>query len=200
MAGKAPAPPKVGILSLQGDMALHVSSLRRLGIEPRPVKLPNELKALDGLIIPGGESTALLRLAEPLGLLPAIKSLAAAGGAIFGTCAGAIILARSVTNPVQASLGLIDITVERNAYGRQLDSSDVIGRSFLPGGQADLPLTFIRAPRISAAGKTVKVLAEYRGDPVLVSQANILAATFHPELSGSLEVYRYWLASFKRPT
>lgn len=142
----------------------------------------------------------MLKLAEPIGILDAIKNFGRGGGNVFGTCAGAIILAREVTNPAQASLQLIDITIERNSYGRQLDSSVVIGQSFLPSGPAALPLTFIRAPRISSVEKKVKVLAEYEGDPVLVRQDNIMAATFHPELSGSLEVYKYWLDSFtKRP-
>ena len=162
------------------------------------VRMPEQLKDLGGLIIPGGESTALLKLAEPIGMLHAIKSFARGGGNVFGTCAGAIILAREVTNPAQASLQLIDISIERNSYGRQLDSSDVTGRSFLPSGPAALPLTFIRAPRISSVGKSVKVLAEYESDPVLVRQDNIMAATFHPELSGSLEVYKYWLDSFTK--
>jgi len=200
VAGKAPARAVVGILALQGDVSLHAECLRQLGLEPLLVKLPPQLKTLDGLIIPGGESTALLKLMEPIGMAAAIKDFSDGGGNIFGTCAGAIILARSVTNPAQASLQLIDITVERNAYGRQLDSSNVNGRSFLPGGPPALPLTFIRAPRISSIGGNVEVLAEYGGDPILVRQANILAATFHPELSGSLEVYKYWLDSLMQPT
>jgi 5'-phosphate synthase pdxT subunit len=198
VAGKTSDQLAVGILALQGDVALHVKCLEELGLSPVLVRMPEQLKDLDGLIIPGGESTALLKLAEPIGMLEAIKNFARGGGNIFGTCAGAIILAREVTNPSQASLQLIDITIERNAYGRQLDSSDVTGRSFLPGGPASLPLTFIRAPRISSVGKKVKVLVEYKGDPVLARQDNILAATFHPELSGSLEVYKYWLDSFTK--
>ncbi len=190
MAGKTVT---IGVLALQGDSQLHAACLRQLKIEPLLVKSPDQLQALDGLIIPGGESTALLKLAEPIGMMPAIKQFAADGGHIFGTCAGAIIVAKTVTNPVQSSLGLIDITVERNGYGRQLQSSDAVGQACQPFGKNKLPLTFIRAPRITAVGKNAKTLITYQNEAVLVEQDNILAATFHPELTDDLQVYRYWL-------
>jgi 5'-phosphate synthase pdxT subunit len=193
VAGKASKSKKIGILALQGDVSLHARALQTAGMQAILVKRPAELKGLDGLVIPGGESTALLRLAEPVGLLRAITAYARAGGNIFGTCAGAIILASSVTNPVQPSLGLLDITLERNGYGRQLDSTEATGQGHSPLNNREIPLTFIRAPRITATGKTVEILASYRDEPVLVRQANIMAATFHPELDADMTVYTYWL-------
>lgn len=172
---------------------MHARALEALGVKPVPVKLPGQLRGLDGLVIPGGESTALLRLCEPIGMLPAIRAFAQEGGALFGTCAGAILLASSVTNPSQRSLDLIDITVERNGYGRQADSMETIGQAHDPFGTGSVPLVFIRAPRITATGKTVKTLVSYGKQPVLVRQGKILAATFHPELESDHAVYGYWL-------
>ncbi len=188
MAGR-----KVGVLALQGDVNLHAKALEQLDTKVTFIKKPGQLSAVDGLIIPGGESTTLLKLAEPLGLLEAIQHFAASGKHIFGTCAGAILLASKVTSPAQTSLGLIDITIERNAYGRQINSFDNSGQKCEPLGTGKLPVTFIRAPRITKAGDTVEVLATHQDEPVLVQQHNILAATFHPELTNDLSVYRYWL-------
>ena len=182
----------IGILDLQGDVALHQQSLRELDIDPILVKLPEQLGHIHGLIIPGGESTVLLKLAEPLGMLPAIASFSKNGGSIFGTCAGAILLAKNVTHPAQSSLALIDITIKRNGYGRQLDSAETTGKA-IPRLGNELPMTFIRAPRITKIDKNVEVLATYDDDPVLVRQGKILAATFHPELTDSNAVYDYWL-------
>lgn len=182
----------IGILALQGDVTLHQQSLRALGVEPILVKLPSQLNQLDGLIIPGGESTALLKLAEPIGMLSAITSFSKNGGSIFGTCAGAILLAKNVTHPAQFSLSLINIDIKRNGYGRQLDSAETSGEAAAELGN-ELPMTFIRAPRITKTGNNVDVLATYNSDPVLVRQGKILAATFHPELTDSHIVYNYWL-------
>ncbi len=190
----AKAKRTIGILALQGDVSLHARALDQLGAGCIHVKKPDQLLEIDGLIIPGGESTTLLKLMEPVGMLTAIKDFAAAGKSIFGTCAGAIILATKVTHPVQQSLGLIDITVRRNGYGRQIDSFEAEGRAHPPLGSASsLPMTFIRAPRITAVGPDVKVLATYHDEPVLVRQNSTLAATFHPELTGDLRIYQYWL-------
>jgi pyridoxal 5'-phosphate synthase pdxT subunit len=193
VVGKPLSRQTIGILALQGDVSLHAAALRALGIEALLIKMPAQLTKLGGLIIPGGESTALLRLAEPIGMLKAITAFARSGGAIFGTCAGAILLATDVTNPAQQSLGLIDITIRRNGYGRQVDSAETTGQGHPPLTTRALPMTFIRAPRITAVGRAVKVLASYHDEPILVEQANILAATFHPELQTDKTVYQYWL-------
>jgi 5'-phosphate synthase pdxT subunit len=183
----------VGVLALQGDVALHMQALSPFDVDVTAVKSPRQLKYLDGLIIPGGESTALLRLCEPIGMLEAMSDFAKAGGAIFGTCAGAILLAKEVTDPIQKSLGLIDITIRRNGFGRQIDSMETSGKAAAALGSRSIPLTFIRAPRITAVGPGTEVLAAYDGEPVLVRQKNILAATFHPELQTDRKVYGYWL-------
>ncbi len=189
MAGRT-----VGILALQGDVCLHAKAFEKLGITTVLVKKPEQLDKVDGLIIPGGESTTLLKLAEPLGFLDAIKNFSKP---IFGTCAGAILLSKKVTNPDQISLGLIDITIQRNAYGRQIDSIDSLGEQHEPLGTGSLPMTFIRAPRITTIGNKVKVLATHNNEPVLVAQNNVLVATFHPELTNDLNVYEYWLKNFR---
>jgi pyridoxal 5'-phosphate synthase pdxT subunit len=183
----------IGILALQGDVALHRESLQKLNVEPVLVTMPEHLQELTGLIIPGGESTTLLKLAKPIGILEAIKDFMAAGHNVYGTCAGAILIATKVTNPSQESLKLIDITVERNGYGRQLDSADTTGTLLPPLGKRSFPMVFIRAPKIISVGKAVTVLATYKGDPVLVQQGKVLAGTFHPELNENLDIYKYWL-------
>ena len=193
VAGKSHAGKKIGVLALQGDVDPHSKALENFGAKAVPVKNPPQLRGLDGLVIPGGESTALLRLCEPIGMLPAIKGFAKTGGAVFGTCAGAILLASRVTDPVQDSLGLIDITIRRNGFGRQIDSMETAGKARPPLGNASIPLVFIRAPRITETGPAVEILATYKQEPVLVRQAGILAATFHPELQSDGTVYGYWL-------
>lgn len=184
--------PKIGILALQGDSSLHAKALRIIGVEAHFIKTPQQLTDIDGLIIPGGESTTLLKLAEPIGMLSAIKKYAENGGSIFGTCAGAILLAAKVIHPAQTSLGLIDIAVTRNGYGRQVDSIETYGHAKKPL-KISLPMTFIRAPRISSTGKKVATLATHDSDPVLVRQGKFMAATFHPELTDDSSVYEYWL-------
>ncbi len=189
---RAAAPrPAVGVLALQGDFAAHAAALREAGGEPREVRLPAHLAGLAGLVLPGGESTTLLRLLASSGLDRALPEFHRAGGAILGTCAGAILLAREVTGPVQPSLGLLDITVARNHYGRQVDSFEA--SASLEGEERPLPLVFIRAPAITRTGPGVEVLAEHGGLPVLVRQGRLLAATFHPELTPDRRVHRMLL-------
>ena len=187
---------KVGVLALQGDFAAHGAAVTRAGGEPVYVRERAQLGEIDGLILPGGESSTMLKLLRQEDLL---DDLAEFGRhkPMFGTCAGAILMARDVTNPAQESLGLMDIEVERNAYGRQLDSRVVrldTEREFeqrtAPG---KLEAVFIRAPIIRRAGDGVQVLAEYEGDPVLIEQGRHMAATFHPELSQDVRVHRLFL-------
>lgn len=183
----------IGILAVQGDFAMHAQMLERIGAPCRLVKHPSEFAAIAGLILPGGESTAMLKFLAEEKLDTAIRRFAAAGKPIFGTCAGAILLAREVLNPPQERLGLLDITVERNAYGRQIDSS--IREGDLPE-LADHPveMVFIRAPVIRRVGDSVRVLGRAAQQPVLVEQDNVLAATFHPELTHDETIHRYFLS------
>ncbi|HSC78590.1 MAG TPA: pyridoxal 5'-phosphate synthase glutaminase subunit PdxT [Candidatus Acidoferrales bacterium] len=183
---------KVGILALQGDFEAHAAVLSRLGVEWSYVKRPEELAAVDALIIPGGESTTFLKFLERDGFLEELRRIGALGKPIFGTCAGAILLAKEVTNPPQASLGLVDITVERNAYGRQVESAVRRGRSLLDG--SEMEMVFIRAPVIRRVGPGVRVLAECDGLPVAVEQGNVLVATFHPELTPNTSFHTHFLA------
>ena len=178
---------RIGILAIQGDFEAHARVLEKLGVEYAYVRTPEDLAGVDGLILPGGESTTHMKMLAETGLDEAIRKMAANGGAFFGTCAGAIVLAREVKGPEQASLGLMDITVVRNAYGRQL-ASDVF---LLPTKLSEQPLemVFIRAPVIEAIGKGVEVLAERNGKPVLVQQGLMIAATFHPELTGDTKIH-----------
>jgi 5'-phosphate synthase pdxT subunit len=187
--------PRVGVLALQGDFEAHATALRAAGAEPSEVRTPAELDRLDALVLPGGESTALLRLLASSGLDRAIPRFHRDGGAILGTCAGAILLAKEVTNPRQESLGLLDATVERNHYGRQVDSFEA--EAPFPGGGAPLPLVFIRAPAITRVGRGVEVLVEHGGLPVLVRRGRLLAATFHPELSADDRVHRLLLEAIR---
>lgn len=182
---------KIGILAVQGDFEAHAAMLAGLGVETVEVRTVKELDGCDGLILPGGESTTQLQFLQEEGLFDAVKQFAADGGAIFGTCAGAILLATQVNNPPQASLGLLDMTVLRNAYGRQLASDVFFGPSKLT--DAPMEMVFIRAPVIDRVGPSVEVLAEYDGKPVLARKANVMAATFHPELTQDTSVHSYFL-------
>lgn len=182
---------KVGILAIQGDYEAHGATLEGLGVEHRFVRTPGELEDCDALILPGGESTTQLQFLEEEGLLEAIRASAASGRAILGTCAGAILVAREVTHPQQASLGLVDMTIVRNGYGRQISSEVAEGISKLK--RDPLEMVFIRAPVIERVGPGVEVLAEYAGKPVLVQQGRVLAATFHPELTADTTVHRHFL-------
>jgi pyridoxal 5'-phosphate synthase pdxT subunit len=187
---------KVGVLSLQGDFAAHGAALQRAGAEPVFVREREQLEEIDGLIIPGGESTTMLKLLRYENLFEAIAEYGRRKP-VFGTCAGAILMAKDVTGPVQESLNLVDIEVERNGYGRQIDSRvvtlqpypDFEGRTS-PG---KLEAVFIRAPIIRRLDEGVRVLAEYQGDPVLVEQGRHLVATFHPELTQDARVHSLFL-------
>jgi 5'-phosphate synthase pdxT subunit len=183
---------KIGVLALQGDFALHVKALERCGVEAVEVRKPGELADLDGLVMPGGESTTLLKLMDEWGFVPALEKFHAAGKPMFGTCAGLILLAREVDNPRQLSLGLIDVDVERNAYGRQRESFEARGTALLDGAPTPIEMMFIRAPRIRRVGEGVDVLARQGGDPVMARQGTVLVATFHPEVTGEGAVHRYF--------
>ena len=179
------AKTRIGVLALQGDFEAHRDALQRAGAESREVRTASDLDLVDGLIIPGGESTTMLKLIEEESLGSALKDFGTTKP-IFGTCAGAILLASEVINPVQKSLGLMDLTIERNGYGRQIDSR--IAGIDLDGENAEA--VFIRAPVIRRVGPAAKVLASYQGSPILVEQGKHLAATFHPELSGNANIHR----------
>lgn len=187
---------KIGILAVQGDVAAHAEQLRRLRVDTMEVRTAAQLKVCGGLILPGGESTTQLQFLEEEGLLEAIRAFASKGAAIFGTCAGAILLAEGVRNPVQASLGLLDVAIVRNAYGRQMSSEVSLGETTLKEGPMEM--VFIRAPIIESVGPSVEVLATYEGKATLVQSRNILAATFHPELSDDATVHRHFLSMIAR--
>ena len=182
----------IGVLALQGDFALHAKALARLGAEAVEVRKPGELDAVGGLIIPGGESTTLLHLMQEWDFFPALEKFHAGGRPLYGTCAGCIVLAREVERPRQPSLGLIDVTVERNAYGRQRESFEAHGVATLDGQPTTIEMVFIRAPRIARIGPGVETLARHGSDPVLVRQGSVLVGTFHPELTESTAVHRYF--------
>jgi 5'-phosphate synthase pdxT subunit len=182
--------PRIGVLAIQGDFAANAQALEEAGAQAVEVRKPSELEGLDGLVLPGGESTTFLKFLERDGLLESLRQFLAVKPA-FGTCAGCILLARQVSHPAQESLALMDISVERNAYGRQIDSAIQTGETKLPGGP--LEMVYIRAPRIAAVGDGVEVMAERDGYPVLVRQGRLLAATFHPELSGDRRVHRFFV-------
>lgn len=187
------AKPRVGVLALQGDFEAHREALQLAGAESIEIRTAAELASIDALIIPGGESTTMLKLIDEEHLFDALKEFGAKKP-VFGTCAGAILLASKVVNPIQESLGLMDFTVERNAYGRQIDSR--IAPVDLDGEKAEA--VFIRAPVIQHVGPAAKVLASYEGAPVLVEQGQHLAATFHPELSRDKRLHRRFVERVKR--
>lgn len=179
--------PRIGVLAIQGDYAAHAEALVEAGAIPVEVRKREELVDLDGLILPGGESTTILKFLERGHLFDDLKQFCSSRP-VFGTCAGAILLAREVRNPAQRSLGLLDAVVERNAYGRQIDSSILFSDTKLHGDK--LEMVFIRAPRIVETGPDVEVLAERDGTPTLVRQGRLMAATFHPELSPDRRVHQ----------
>ena len=188
---------RVGILALQGDFEAHAKAIERAGAEPILVRTAEELQGVDGLVIPGGESTTMLKLLNFMDLKEPLREFAREKP-VFGTCAGAILLAKEVQNPAQESFGMVDLTVERNAYGRQIDSRVA---NIHPGsefqeraGKGDVEAVFIRAPIIRRTGPDVRVLARYEGDPVLVEQGRHLVATFHPELTLDTRVHKLFLS------
>lgn len=181
-----PLRPRIGVLAIQGDFDAHAKALREAGAQAVLVRRPEQLTDVDGLVIPGGESTTFLKFLERDGFLAALREFVRSKPS-FGTCAGCILLAKEVLHPAQQSLGVLDATVERNAYGRQIDSVIETAQTRLDGGP--LEMVYIRAPRIVKTGPDVNVLAERDGFPVLVEQGKILAATFHPELSADRRVH-----------
>jgi 5'-phosphate synthase pdxT subunit len=182
---------KVGILAVQGDFEAHAATLARMGADYVFVRTPRDLEGVDAVILPGGESTTQWKFLVEEGLEKSLLAHAARGGAIFGTCAGAILLAREVQNPAQESLGIADITVIRNAYGRQLASEVRHGVTSI--SPEPIEMVFIRAPIIERVGPDVEVLAKSEGQPVLIRQGHILISTFHPELTSDTTVHEYFL-------
>ncbi|CUI15888.1 Glutamine amidotransferase [Candidatus Protochlamydia naegleriophila] len=183
----------VGVLALQGDFAKHEDMLRSLGIQVCQVRTPQELEGCDALIIPGGESTVMLRQLDFIKMKEALQDFAQERP-LFGTCAGLILMSSSVQLSTMKPLGLLDITVERNAYGRQVESFQAsVGLHLASGHDKIFHAFFIRAPRIRANGEEVKVLASYQGEPILVRQGHLLGASFHPELTGDPTIHQYFL-------
>ncbi len=182
----------IGVLALQGDFDLHRKALDRLGIESVEVRLPRQLDQVGGLIMPGGESTTLLKLLDEWEFVPTLEKFHAAGKPIMGTCAGLILLARDVEGPKQPSLGFIDITAVRNAYGRQKESFETEGETDLGEGPRPIKMVFIRAPRISRVGSAVTPLVRHKGETVMARQGTVLVAAFHPELTDDPTVHRYF--------
>ncbi|HXK01525.1 MAG TPA: pyridoxal 5'-phosphate synthase glutaminase subunit PdxT [Verrucomicrobiae bacterium] len=187
---------KVGVLSLQGDFAAHGAALERAGAEPVYVREREQLDDIDGLILPGGESTTMLKLMRYEGLFEPVADFGRRKP-VFGTCAGAILMAKEVSHPAQESFGLVDVAIERNAYGRQIDSRvaelDPAAEFQQRTSPGKLEAVFIRAPIIRHINGGVKVLAEYEGDPVLIEQGRHLVATFHPELTSDPRVHTLFL-------
>ena len=183
--------PSVGVLALQGDFEAHARHLRGFGAEVREIRRCHEVAELDGLILPGGESTTLLNLMRDEPWFETLRRFHGDGGALFGTCAGAILLSREVRRPAQPSLALLDAVIERNSYGRQVDSFETTIEAEALGGS--VPAVFIRAPRFSQVGPRVEVIGRLAGEPVLVRQGRLLAATFHPELTGDPRVHQCFL-------
>jgi pyridoxal 5'-phosphate synthase pdxT subunit len=185
---------KIGVLAIQGDYEAHKARLEQLGTEVTLVRKPEQLDAIDGIVIPGGESSTFLNFLAERGFLEKLRDFVSTKPT-FGTCAGAILLAKQVENPPQKSLDAMDIRIRRNAYGRQIDSSIREAPSKL--GKDPLEIVFIRAPKIVSTGKSVEILATVGGDPVLVRQGKILAATFHPELSEDTRVHQEFVKMVK---
>jgi len=186
----------IGVLALQGDFDAHRRRLEELGATVILVRKAEDFDHIDGLVIPGGESTTFLKLL-PKNVLERLRDFVHTKPT-FGTCAGAILLAKNVTNPDQTGLGALDMTVERNAYGRQIDSTILTAQTKL--GSEPLEMVFIRAPRIQQVGEGVEVLAERDGYPVLVRKGSVMAATFHPELSDDTRVHAEFLKLVKNGT
>lgn len=183
---------KVGVLALQGAFREHIQMLKSMGVEAVEIRLPGELDEVTGLIIPGGESTTMRKLMGDYRLVEPIRAFAAAGKPVFGTCAGLIIMADRVDGKRQNLLNLIDIDVERNAYGRQAESRevDIYSKAL---GRKSFHAVFIRAPRIMGTGPGVEELARYRDQVVFARQKNIIVAAFHPELTGDARIHRLFL-------
>ena len=191
--------PSIGVLDIQGSVEEHLTALRRCGVNPVSVKNAEDLARVDGLIIPGGESTTIGKLMKKYGLGGEIIKRARHPHilTIWGTCAGAILLAKKILNQRPDSLSLMNVEISRNAYGRQLDSFET-SLNIPKLGIKDFPAIFIRAPRVKRAFKKAKVLAEYNGEPVMVEEENLLITTFHPELTGDIRIHKYFLELTKK--
>ena len=191
---------KVGVLALQGDVREHVSSLIACGVAPSPVRRASELDQIDALVLPGGESTTIAQLAEVFGIYDQIKNRIAAGMPVYGSCAGMILLADQILDAKQGqkSFGGLDVTVRRNAFGRQVDSfeSDI---PFADGSSELIRAVFIRAPWVERVGDGVEVLATVDTHPVAVRSRTMLATSFHPELTGDHRIHRYFIEEVARP-
>jgi 5'-phosphate synthase pdxT subunit len=184
---------KVGVLALQGTFIEHISILRQLGVEAHPIRLPHELDTLDGLIIPGGESTTMLRFMESFGLIQPIREMAQDGLAIWGTCAGMVLLAKSISNYAMETLGLMDMKIRRNAFGSQIDSFEMdLEIPFV--GEEPFHAVFIRAPVIKEAEPGVKILSRLPDSTIVAARQNrLLACAFHPEFTDDLRFHSYFL-------
>jgi pyridoxal 5'-phosphate synthase pdxT subunit len=188
-------PLTIGVLALQGDYEAHARAFANSGARTVLVRKPEELKGLDGLVLPGGESTTMLKFLDKHGFFETLGEIVSSTP-VFATCAGCILVASEVLHPKQRSLGALDATLERNAYGRQIDSTILTLPTALPGGP--LEMVFIRAPRITRVGPGVKILAQRDGFPVLVRQGHLLAATFHPEMTSDTRVQQLFLEMVRR--
>lgn len=185
---------KIGVLSLQGGFDKHIESLIKLGAKPVKIREAKELDSIDGLIIPGGESTTIIRLLKNFGIYDILREKIVEGFPVFGTCAGMILLSSGITShSEQETLKLMSYKVSRNDYGRQIDSFDA--QLQIKGlGDIPVPAVFIRAPRITEISDSVEILSEYKGSPVMVREKNMLAASFHPELTGDTRVHSFFLS------
>jgi pyridoxal 5'-phosphate synthase pdxT subunit len=189
--------PVVGVLALQGDVEEHLSKMREAGAQAVAVKTPRDLARIDALIVPGGESTTVMKLLDRVGLTQPIVERARRGMPFWGTCMGMIVAAREIADLDQPTLGLIDVTVRRNAFGRQNESAEVD----LPIpvlGSRPFPAVFIRAPWVERVGSAVELLAERGGHGVMIRQGNVLGTSFHPELTGDPRVHAYFLAMVRK--
>jgi 5'-phosphate synthase pdxT subunit len=186
---------KIGVLALQGDFREHICALNKIGVESTEVKTKADLDGIDGLIIPGGESTAIGKLLSKYSLDKAIIKKYKKGMAIYGTCAGAILLAKEIEDSTQPSLGLIDMAIARNAYGRQIDSFEA--DIHITGMKKPFNAIFIRAPIITKIRNGVKIIAKHKSQPVMLRKDKILISTFHPELTDDLRVHEYFLSIVK---
>lgn len=187
-----PAQPTIGVLAYQGDVREHLRILDQLGVRSLEVRVPADLDRVDGLIVPGGESTVIGKLAARYGLLEPLRRAARAGLPVMGTCAGMILMAREVEGPAQELLGVMDVRVRRNAFGPQVASFEAeVDVKGVDGGPVSG--AFIRAPWISQAGPEVDVLAEIDGRPIAARQGNLLALAFHPELTGDVRLHRWFV-------
>ncbi|MDR1933524.1 MAG: pyridoxal 5'-phosphate synthase glutaminase subunit PdxT [Spirochaetales bacterium] len=184
---------KIGVLALQGDFSKHMKTLTAAGACGVEVRESSDIEKIDGLILPGGESTTIGKLLERYRMIEPLKQFAAAGKPIYGTCAGGILLAKNIEKYNQVKLDLLDITIARNAYGRQIESfeADIPAPSL---GELPLRGVFIRAPVITRMGKGVELIAQFGGSPVFIRQGNIIVTTFHPELTDDLRVHRFFLS------